>query len=66
LASNGALKLNVLKRCVDEEGRGLRLRVTGRCKVGVKRAATLPDYSFLLYPVSGAGGPYYRLRTDPF
>ena len=49
-----------LKHCVDEEGRGLRPRVTGRRKVGVKGAATLLDRSFLLYPVlprPGAGGP---------
>jgi hypothetical protein len=31
-----------LKHCVDEEGRGLRSRVTGRRKVGVKGDATLP------------------------
>src|SRR5436305_13098631 len=58
-----------LRHCVDEEGRGLRLRVTGRRKVGVKGAATLLDRSFLLYPViprPGAGGPCCRLRTDPF
>ena len=49
-----------LKHCVDEEGKGLRPRVTGRRKVGVKGAATLLDRSFLLYPVlprPGAGGP---------
>ena len=40
-----------LKHCVDEEGRGLRPRVTGRRKMGVKGAATLLDRSFLLYPV---------------
>jgi hypothetical protein len=57
-----------LKHCVDEEGRGLRPGVTGRRKVGVKGAATLLDYSFLLYPVllrPGAGGACCRLRTDP-
>jgi hypothetical protein len=49
-----------LKHCIDEEGGGLRLRVTGRRKMSVKGAATLPDRSFLLYPVLprlGAGGP---------
>ena len=35
-----------LKHYVDEEGRGLRPRVTGRRKVGVKGAATLLDRSF--------------------
>jgi hypothetical protein len=43
--------------------------VTGRRKVGIKGDATLPDRSFLLYPVfprPGAGGACYRLRTDPF
>src|SRR4051794_27064763 len=50
-------------------GRELRPRVTRRRKVGVKRAATLLDRSFILYPVlprPGAGGPCCRLRTDPF
>ena len=64
-----------LKHCVDEEGIGLRPRVSGRRKVGVKQAATLLDRSFLLYPVlprPGAGGrgegrgACCRLRTDPF
>jgi hypothetical protein len=58
-----------LKHCVDEEGRGLRPRVTGRRKVDVKEAATLLDCSFLLYPVlprPGARGACCRLRTDPF
>ena len=47
-----------LRHCIDEEGRGLRPGVTGRCKMGVKQAATLLDRSFLLYPVlprPGAG-----------
>ena len=40
-----------LRHCVDEKGTGLRPGVTGRRKMGVKRAATLLDRSFLLYPV---------------
>jgi hypothetical protein len=58
-----------LKHCVDEEGRGLRPRVTGRRKVGVKGAATLLERSFLLYPVlprPGAVGARCKLRMDPF
>jgi hypothetical protein len=51
-----------LRHCIDEEGRELRPRVTGRRKIGVKQAATLLDRSFLLYPVlsgqeQGGGGP---------
>jgi hypothetical protein len=49
-----------LKHYIDKEGRGLRPRVTGRRKVGVKRAVTPLDRSFLLYPVlsrPGARGP---------
>jgi hypothetical protein len=46
--------------------------VTGRRKVGVKRAATLLDRSFILYPVlprpgaGGRGAPAADLGRNPF
>jgi hypothetical protein len=48
-----------LRHYIDEKGRGLKPGVTGRRKMGVKRATTLLDRSFLLYPVlprPGGGG----------
>src|SRR2546423_15291791 len=54
----------------EKEGRGLKSRVTGQRKIGVKGAATLLGRSFLLIiscpSTDRSRRACCRLRTDPF
>ena len=68
--------VDLLKHYIEEEeeeekeGRGLKSRVTGQRKIGVKGAATLLGRSFLLIiscpSTDRSRRACCRLRTDPF